>query len=138
MWIHKTGRAGMAAAFAVAMAFAVTCTVTCGLGACIKQVDLGGSASHHDHDSSGHSSTPSDHGSHDPDCATHGHPDVFLKAPATPLVALSVAPGVNIAGVSAPVTLPEGSPATTVFGRDHAPPQGSKEPLYQRISLLRI
>ncbi len=124
--------------FAVAMVYAATCTVTCGLGACIKQADVEEPASHHEHHSSGHSDSPSDHGSHDPDCTAHGHPDVFLKAPASPHVALGLVVGVDFAGVSVPVAWPEASPATTVFGRDHAPPQGSKEPLYKRISLLRI
>lgn len=132
----KATIAGMIIVLAAGVMYATTCTVTCALEVCIRP-EAEHAASHHNHESSGSPSAPSEQGSHESDCSTHGHPGSFLKAPAGPQTTISV---VRQAQISSAVVVasPDFPQVRLPFGRAHAPPPGSKEPLYSKISVLRI
>lgn len=139
--VSKSASAGMIVVFALGMVYATNCAVTCALEVCIRPV-AAHTPSHHDHESSGHSGghsgTPSEPGSHEPDCNTHGHPGSFVKAHAAPQTTVAID---RLAQISSPFDIMASSTVPHLslpLGRAHAPPPGSKEPLYQKISVLRV
>jgi hypothetical protein len=134
--VRTTFRALFAIAFAFAITYASLCTLTCSLGSCIRSSEPA-QETHHHHDSTEQSGTPSDHHSKDKDCSDHGHPDSFVKAPTAPQIDSGMVAWNGFTETQA--FLPAAALREDLsFGRAHAPPYGSKEPLHLQISLLRI
>lgn len=134
--MRTTFRALFAVVFAFAITYASLCTLTCAVGSCIRPSEQAEDAHHHHHSAEG-SGAPSDHHSKDTDCNEHGHPDSFVKAPTAPQIDSGMVAWNGFSETQA--FLPAAALREDLsFGRAHAPPYGSKEPLHLQISLLRI
>lgn len=127
------------AVFVLAMVYASACTASCSVGQCINPLSHSESSDdHHHHGASEHPGVPSDQNHSRPDCGTHGHPESFVKGPSTPQVRSTAT--IWVGAVNATVVLPHlaALKVNTVPGRNHTPAQLSKEPVYKKISVLRI
>jgi len=128
----------VAAIFTVAMLYASVCSTTCAMGACPVEVQHS-DGDDCDHSSSSRSEGSGHHGSENSDCSAHNHPSVFLeKAASASKFQLSTTGHVNVYEllVHAAREMTVGSAVLEIAGLD--PPVTSKNPLYQKISVLRI
>ena len=136
--IGKTRTRLVVLIFTVAMIYASFCSTTCGFGVCPYQE--GRSSSHDcDHPSSSHSSGSHHHGPKERDCSDHHHPSVNLvKADGLPQFESTKADDVLITQFVS--NLSDGASLSFNVSSffDLGSPPTPRNPLYQRISVLRI
>ena len=126
------------AVFTMAVFYAAVCSTTCTIGFCPDQVQQ--KAAHDCDQTPSHRSDQSRPQPPDnPDCSQHQHPGLFItKSGDVPQFQLSVVghSDDSIAAVSSVRELVVSF--TAAEASEHDPPNASKIPLYQQISVLRI
>lgn len=134
--LGKTRVRIVVAIFTMAMVYASFCSTTCAVGVCPNQEQQ--SSSHDcDHPSPNHSSSPRHQGPGKPDCSVHHHPAVNLvKAEGLPRFRPTNTGQIALNKLLYKLLPDSSAPILNASSlSDLAPP---KDPLYQRISVLRI
>ena len=125
--------------FTVAMFYASVCSASCGVGVCPEQTQRTGG---HDCDQMpSHHSAPSGHQTPDkPDCSQHQHPELFVVKSAGQLPQFQLNVVEQLPAAAPMFSALHGLTAVLVRTAppEHAPPNISSSPLYDRTSVLRL
>jgi hypothetical protein len=137
--VSKSSARIVAAIFTVAMIYASFCSNACGLGVCPNQEQQSAS---HDCDrppSSHHSSSSHHHGPGNPDCSVHHHPTLNLeKADGLPQFQPTRIGQVVVGDLLSDLLGTDAVSLNASSFSDLGSPPTPKDPLYRRISVLRI